>query len=559
MARSLTSRFIFLSSSFVLSSQCTLYNRMPADPTITESTAGPADPSCQPVYQSKRDHVLAEYRKHTTAHGTAIAKGFYDGEELRGLDPDFITLDSEAGENPQKWTLKRKWTTTAFTAFFCFIPPFASTVFAPALLLVMADLDISDATIGALQVSIFLFSFSIGPLFLAPISELYGRTIVVHIGNFVFIAFSIGSGFAQTVPQLSVCRLLAGLGGSASMSIFGGILADIWDLKGRVKASGLITTGILIGPVLGPLCGGWMSERASWRWTCWIPAIAAAVAGVAGFIWMRESYLPVILQRKVRKARESDPGRNFYTALDLDLDLETPKAPKASRVLSNAIRPVLYLVLDPVLCLLSIYYAFVFGELYLLVTTFSEIFSLGYGHSAGFVGVDLLAQGIGCMIGLIATMKLLDVVYQRQMRSEKGYNPESRLVVAFPGALILTAGLFIYGFTALRVHFVVPLLGLVTFSLGSVNTLLAIQLYIVDCFEYAASAIAAVGFLRFMFAGAFPLFGSKLFDTLGVDWGVGLLAFLSLGLGGPFLPLIYIFGKRMRQAGKENLRKVAAL
>lgn len=62
----------------------------------------------------------------------------------------------------------------------------------------------------------------------------------------------------------------------------------------------------------------------------------------------------------------------------------------------------------------------------ILLLKFSEIFSLGYGHSAGIVGVDLLAQGIGCVIGLVVTMKLLGYVYKRQMRSEKGYNPESR-------------------------------------------------------------------------------------------------------------------------------------
>jgi hypothetical protein len=36
----------------------------------------------------------------------------------------------------------------------------------------------------------------------------------------------------------------------------------------------------------------------------------------------------------------------------------------------------------------------------------------------------------------------------------------------------------------------------------------------------------------------FPLFGDQLFDSIGVNWGVGLLALLSLGLGLPFLPLV---------------------
>lgn len=36
----------------------------------------------------------------------------------------------------------------------------------------------------------------------------------------------------------------------------------------------------------------------------------------------------------------------------------------------------------------------------------------------------------------------------------------------------------------------------------------------------------------------FPLFGDPLFEALGTDWGIGMLAFLTLGLGGPFLPLV---------------------
>lgn len=67
----------------------------------------------------------------------------------------------------------------------------------------MIDLGITDSTIGALQVSIFLFGYAIGPLVLAPLSETYGRTIITHVGNFAFVVFSIGAGFAQTVNLLS--------------------------------------------------------------------------------------------------------------------------------------------------------------------------------------------------------------------------------------------------------------------------------------------------------------------------------------------------------------------
>jgi branched-subunit amino acid permease len=49
-----------------------------------------------------------------------------------------------------------------------------------------------------------------------------------------------------------------------------------------------------------------------------------------------------------------------------------------------------------------------------------------------------------------------------------------------------------------------------------------------------------VSVLRCVFAGVFPLFGEKLFQKLGVDWGVALLAFLVLGVGLPLITLVRV-------------------
>jgi hypothetical protein len=48
----------------------------------------------------------------------------------------------------------------------------------------------------------------------------------------------------------------------------------------------------------------------------------------------------------------------------------------------------------------------------------------------------------------------------------------------------------------------------------------------------------SVSVFRCLFAGAFPLFGAKLFETLGIDWGIAMLAFICLGIGLPFLLLV---------------------
>lgn len=54
-----------------------------------------------------------------------------------------------------------------------------------------------------------------GPLFLGPMSELYGRTIVLQLSNLFYLFFNLGCGLAKTKEQLIAFRFLAGYGGSA--------------------------------------------------------------------------------------------------------------------------------------------------------------------------------------------------------------------------------------------------------------------------------------------------------------------------------------------------------
>jgi MFS family permease len=143
----------------------------------------------------------------------------------------------------QSWPIAKKVRATAIVGGYYFLSPFASTIFAPSIHLVMRDLAITDSTVGALQVSIFLFALALGPLFIVPLSEKYGRAATIHFCNFFFVAFSLGGGFSQTTAQFSVCRLFAGFGGSASIVVLGGFVTDVWDLAARPKASGLVMLG----------------------------------------------------------------------------------------------------------------------------------------------------------------------------------------------------------------------------------------------------------------------------------------------------------------------------
>ena len=89
--------------------------------------------------------------------------------------------------------------------------------------------------------------------FLSPLSELYGRQPIVHAGNIVFTIFQIGCAEANSIGTLIVLRLFAGLGGSAILSVGGGIIADTFPREKMGAATASFAIGPLIGPVVGPV------------------------------------------------------------------------------------------------------------------------------------------------------------------------------------------------------------------------------------------------------------------------------------------------------------------
>ena len=122
-------------------------------------------------------------------------------------------------ENPKNWPNKKKWAATIMVSLFTFISPVSSSMVAPALDSLAADLHITNEVLSQLTMSVFVLAYAVGPLFLGPLSEIYGRTIVLQLSNLFFLVFNIGCAVSQTSTQMIVCRFFAGLGGSAPLAV----------------------------------------------------------------------------------------------------------------------------------------------------------------------------------------------------------------------------------------------------------------------------------------------------------------------------------------------------
>lgn len=169
---------------------------------------------------------------------------------------------------------------------------------------------------------------------------------------------------------------------------------------------------------------------------------------------IRESYAPVILQRKTNRLRKETGNPHLRSALD------TGRNPK-DRFMLSILRPIKMLLLSPIVFLMSLYVATVYGYLYLMFTTFPRVFQNQYGFSNGSVGLTYLGAGLGAFFGLAFCGAVSDRIVVRLTKSNGGApKPEYRLPIMFIGALIVPIGLFLYGWTAdQKVHWIVPIIG----------------------------------------------------------------------------------------------------
>lgn len=151
---------------------------------------------------------------------------------------------------------------------------------APGVPQLMQDLGSSSSTESTFVVSIFVLGFAFGPLIIAPLSELYGRLVVYHVCDILFVLFSAGCALSTSVAMLMAFRFLSGLTGVAVITCGSGSIADMMPPEQRGRAMSLWSLGPLIGPVIGPICAGFLVEAKGWRWVFWLITIAVSISYV---------------------------------------------------------------------------------------------------------------------------------------------------------------------------------------------------------------------------------------------------------------------------------------
>ncbi|KIM77118.1 hypothetical protein PILCRDRAFT_825659 [Piloderma croceum F 1598] len=442
--------------------------------------------------------------------------------------------------NPRNWSRGKKWMMTLIISFTGFLNPLASSMMAPGLPEIATHYRITSETITSMTLSIYLLSFALGPLILAPLSEMYGRALVLLFGNVTMVVCNIGCAFSPTVGSLIACRFLAGLGGSAA-SIGGSCVSDLFSERDRANAMAIYSLGPLLAPSIGPVWAGFIVQTIGFKWVFIMIAIGSGIAAVACVTLLKETYGPVIQMRRAN------------TLLDLKGSAELEAIPGwnlglSQRLSLNLRRPVMLLTHSLICTLLSLYVAFLYGTYYLMFATFPRLFKAVYDFGAGTGGLCYLGPGVGFISGTIVGAKAGNMVYLNLADKNGGKGkPEYRIPALVIASIFVPIGLLWYGWSAhARLHWIMPIIGTGIFGFGLTGAFISIDLYLVDSFQYAASALGAAAVFRSLFGFVFPLFSGQMFTTLGIGPGNTLLAGLAIILGIPFPIFLWLRGEKMR-------------
>lgn len=450
-------------------------------------------------------------------------------------------------ENPYNWPNWQKYTNAGLISLVTFVTPLASSIFAPGVPDLMVDFKSSNTELAAFVVSVYVLGFAVGPLVLAPLSEMYGRVPVYHVCNVCFVAFTVACAVAPSLEALIVFRFFAGSFGSAPLTNGGGSMADIFSQEKRGVVMAAFSTGPLLGPIIGPVAGGFLTDAKGWRWVFRVVAIVSGTISIAMFLLMRESYAPIILARKAARLRK-ETGNAFLRS---KLDAGGTRSDLFKR---SIVRPIKLLIFSPICTVFAVYIAVIYGYLYILFTSVPYVFKGSYNFSTSASGLVYLGLGVGSFIGMIWFSQDTAKEVQKHMGEEHGQaKPEVRLKLLPAGAIIMPIGFFIYGWTTdYETHWMGPIIGLGIIGVGNLVCFMAVSVYLVDAYEmYAASALAANTVIRSIAGGILPIFALRMYDALSLGWGNTMLGLIAVALI-PIPFLIVRFGEKLRKKFKMS-------
>ena len=170
----------------------------------------------------------------------------------------------------------------ALIAFLFSLIAIGTDMMLPALGIIAVDLNLQTENHAQLIITVFLLGTGLGQLISGPISDTYGRKIVLCTGISLFILASIAAIITSDFLMLLIARFIQGLGISAPRSAGTAMVRDLYNGRKLARVISLAMMIFVLAPAIAPLLGQFLMISFGWRSIF----TACTVAGLIAFVWL---------------------------------------------------------------------------------------------------------------------------------------------------------------------------------------------------------------------------------------------------------------------------------
>ncbi|KAF7985540.1 hypothetical protein HWV62_3783 [Athelia sp. TMB] len=360
-------------------------------------------------------------------------------KQAKAITPVFEKLDIEhalVDDDPRNWSPARKWVVLVIISAASMVAGLSANIQNPANQNIEQDLHASPSEISW-SLSCFILVQGNFPLLWSAISEIKGRKIVYLLSFGIFAIGSTVVAVSHSIGLLIGMRIMQAVGSSAVITIGAGTLADIFDPAERGTKFGLFYGAPLLGPSIGAILGGGLTQAFGWRAVFWFLVIIAGLNFLSFLFLFKDTfrrersstYQTVLKRRTAERALKSHSGSQL-TVINAAAGVEAPplKVIKLSLRDVNPFPPI-WLILrrkNNVAILFSscLLFSFSFSITYTCARTLANT----YGYDPLTTGLVLLSFGIGNIVGSVLGGRWSDKKFVQLRAANDGESvPEMRL------------------------------------------------------------------------------------------------------------------------------------
>ncbi|RJE17985.1 Sugar and other transporter [Aspergillus sclerotialis] len=442
-----------------------------------------------------------------------------------------------------------------------FFSPVSSQIYFPALNTLAQNLNVTNSLINLTLTSYMIFQ-GLSPMFIGDFADNAGRRPAYLVCFIIYMGANIGLALQNNYAALFILRCLQSAGSSTTIALSSGVVSDISTAAQRGSFMGFVTAGSLLGPSVGPVIGGLLSQYLGWRAIFWFLVIFAGAFLVLFILFFPETGRKVVGDGSIPPPKWNKPLISFLWARKSSRNDNQEHVNTSSRKIGfpNPFK-ALTIVFQKDTSIILFSNALLFAGFYDVSASIPSIYSSLYGLNDLQIGLCYIPFGLGSTIASVINGKFLDYNYRRTAKKldfplEKNRNTDlrgfpiekARLQVAIPLLTIGSMTVIAFGwFLNFGIHLAAPTTILFFMGLALTGSFNTVSTLLVDLYPAtAATATASNNFVRCLLGAGATALVNPMLTAMGRGWCFTFIALVMM-LTTLLLLVVMRYGPRWRE------------